>query len=123
MKLTIAHKIIISICGVLAFSFLNSAFAIYSEYTAAKTSKIIGKNYINAYQQMEKLSFNTLTLQVNVLSYAVSLNENFFTNSQALIQTLQKNACMPTDADTHAYLLLWSVFYKTNGLPVIKQTA
>ncbi len=92
MKLTIAHKIIISICGVLAFSFLNSAFAIYSEYTAAKTSEIIGKNYINAYQQMEKLSFNTLTLQVNVLSYAVSLNENFFTNSQALIQTLQKNA-------------------------------
>ena len=30
MKLTIAHKIIISICGVLAFAFLNSAFAIYS---------------------------------------------------------------------------------------------
>ena len=40
MKLTIAHKIIISICGVLAFAFLNSAFAIYSEYTAAKTSEI-----------------------------------------------------------------------------------
>ena len=61
MKLTIAHKIIISICGVLAFAFLNSAFAIYSEYTAAKTSEIIGRNYINAYKQMETLSLNTLT--------------------------------------------------------------
>ena len=39
MRLTIAHKIIISVCGVLAFAFLNSAFAIYSEYTAAKTSR------------------------------------------------------------------------------------
>lgn len=92
MKLTIAHKIIISICGVLAFAFLNSAFAIYSEYTAAKTSDTIGRNYINAYKQMETLSFNTLTLQVNVLSYAVSLNENFFNNAQNLIKTLQKNA-------------------------------
>lgn len=92
MKLTIAHKIIISICGVLAFAFLNSAFAIYSEYTAAKTSETIGSNYINAYKQMETLSLNTLTLQVNVLSYAVSLNENFFNNAQNLIKTLQKNA-------------------------------
>lgn len=92
MKLTIAHKIIISVCGVLAFAFLNSAFAIYSEYTAAKTSERIGRNYINAYKQMETLSLNTLTLQVNVLSYAVSLNENFFNNAQNLIKTLQKNA-------------------------------
>ena len=92
MSLTIAHKIIISVCGVLAFAFLNSAFAIYSEYTAAKTSERIGKNYINAYQQMETLSLNTLTLQVNVLSYAASLNENFYNNAQNLIQALRKNA-------------------------------
>ncbi len=92
MRLTIAHKIIISVCGVLAFAFLNSAFAIYSEYTAAKTSERIGKNYINAYQQMETLSLNTLTLQVNVLSYAASLNENFYNNAQNLIQALRKNA-------------------------------
>ncbi len=92
MKLTIAHKIIISICGVLAFAFLNSAFAIYSEYTAAKTSEIIGSNYINAYQQMEAISLNTLTLQVNVLSYSSNLKEDFYNNVQNLVKTLQKNA-------------------------------
>lgn len=90
MRLTIAHKIIISVCGVLAFAFLNSAFAIYSEYTAAKTSERIGKNYINAYQQMETLSLNTLTLQSKCAVLCASLNENFYNNAQNLIQALRK---------------------------------
>ncbi len=92
MKLTIAHKIILSMCGVLTFAFLNSVFAIYSEYTASRTSEIIGTNYINAYQQMETLSLNTLTLQVNVLAYGASLDEDFYNNAQNLIKTLRKNA-------------------------------
>lgn len=41
---------------------------------------------------MEQLSLNTLTLQVNVLSYGASLNDNFFNNAQNLIKALVKNA-------------------------------
>ena len=92
MRLTIAHKIFISISCVLAVAFLSSAYAIYAEYSAAKTSERIGTNYLKAYSMMEQLSLNTLTLQVNVLSYGASLNENFYNNAQNLIKALVKNA-------------------------------
>lgn len=91
MKLTIAYKIIISICGVLAFAFLNSAFAVYTEYNASKTSENIGTNYINAYQQMEEITFNTLTLQVDILTYASNLDEKFYNDAKNLAQVLRKN--------------------------------
>ena len=91
MKFTIAHKIFIAISGVLAIAFFNSAFAIYSEYSAAKTSELIGSNYLKAYSKMEQISLNTLTLQVNVLSYGASLNEDFYNNAQNLIKSLLKN--------------------------------
>lgn len=91
MKLTIAYKIIISICGVLAFAFLNSAFAVYAEYKASKTSENIGTNYINAYQKMEEITFNTLTLQVDMLTYASNLDEKFYEDAKNLAQVLRKH--------------------------------
>ncbi len=91
MKLTIAYKIIISICGVLAFAFLNSAFAVYSEYRASKTSENIGTNYINAYQKMEEITFNTLTLQVDILTYASNLDEKFYNDAKNLAQLLRQH--------------------------------
>ena len=92
MRLTIAHKIFFVISCVLTISFLNSAYSIYAEYSASKTSERIGNNYIEAYKKMETLSLNTLTLQVNVLSYGASLNENFYNNAQNLIKVLRANS-------------------------------
>ena len=72
--------------------FFKQCYAIYAEYSTTKTSERIGTNYLKAYSMMEQLSLNTLTLQVNVLSYGTSLNDNFFNNAQNLIKALVKNA-------------------------------
>ena len=88
MNLTIAQKIFLSIAGILVFSFINGAYAVYTTTKSANGAEVVATDLAQANDIMSRLTFNTMYFQYTVLGYTMAPSQDKYDTINRLYDEL-----------------------------------